>query len=369
MHDDALDDLLHHLFGQARGARRHRLFEEGFDGVVFVVLVGDELRVERLRQLGAVAVERVGLQRQLPGQQVGRLAVLDRGLVRHVDGLGDGAGDEGLRRRHHADVAFDREIALAGAAARIGAVEHRIVLGLQVRRAFHRHGAADMDVGGLDLALGEAEMLEQVEGGRGESLGRDLQRVAAELFAQRPLVEGELDVEGGGQRLLHLGDGLVGEALGLQRRVVDAGRLRQRAVADRVDLDLGDLRFRVAERAQRFRHRAVDDLPVAAAGELLELHQREVGLDAGGVAVHHQADGAGGRDDGRLRVAEAVLLAERQRLVPGGAWRARSAPGRGRRRGRAAPAASPPSHSRCARHARRGDDCGSPAACASRFFL
>ena len=76
--------------------------------------------------------------------------------------------DEGLRRRHHADVAFDREIALAGAAARIGAVEHRIVLGLEVRRAFDRHGAADMDVGGLDLALGEAERGEEVEGRGGE---------------------------------------------------------------------------------------------------------------------------------------------------------------------------------------------------------
>ena len=96
-----------------------------------------------------------------------------------------------------------------------------------------------------------------------------------------------------------------------------AGRLRQRAVADRVSLDLGDLGLAVAERAQRLGHRAVDDLEVAAAGELLELHQREVGLDAGGVAIHDEADGAGRRDHGRLRIAVAVLLAERQRLVPG----------------------------------------------------
>ena len=194
--------------------------------------------------LRAVAVERVGFERELPGEQVGCLAILDRRLVRHVDGLGDGAGDERLRRRHHADVAFDREIALAGAAARIGAVEHRIVLGLQMRRAFHRHGAADVDVGGLDLALAEAERGEQVEGRGGEVFGGDAELVAAEVLAQRPLVEGELDVEGGRQRLFDLGDGLVGEALGLQRGVVDRGRLRQRAVADRVGLDLGDIGFR-----------------------------------------------------------------------------------------------------------------------------
>ena len=159
---------------------------------------------------------------------------------------------------------------------------------------------------------------EQVESGRGEVLGRDVERVAAEVFAQRPFVEHELDVEGGRQRLLDFGDRFVGEALGLQGRVVDGGRLRQPAVADGVGLDLGDVGFRIAERAQRLRHRAVDDLEVAAAGQLLELDQREVGLDAGGVAVHHQADGAGRRDHGRLRVAVAVLLAEIDGPVPGG---------------------------------------------------
>ncbi len=63
-------------------------------------------------------------------------------------------------------------------------------------------------------------------------------------------------------------------------------------------------------------HRLVDDLEVAAAGELLELHEREVGLDAGGVAVHQEPDGAGGREHGRLRVAVAVLLAQRTAEVP-----------------------------------------------------
>ncbi len=43
-HRDALDDLLHHLFGQAGGARRRGPLDEGFHRVLFVVLVGDQLR-------------------------------------------------------------------------------------------------------------------------------------------------------------------------------------------------------------------------------------------------------------------------------------------------------------------------------------
>ena len=78
------------------------------------------------------------------------------------------------------------------------------------------------------------------------------------------------------------------------------------AVAD----DVVDLPRGVAELGERRRHRLVDDLEVPAAGELLELHEREVGLDAGRVAVHDEADGARRRDDRDLGVAVAVLLAE-----------------------------------------------------------
>src|SRR5476651_132655 len=58
------------------------------------------------------------------------------------------------------------------------------------------------------------------------------------------------------------------------------------------------------------RDRGVDDLEVTAASELLELDEGEIGLDAGGVAIHDQADGAGRGDAGDLGVAEAVLLAQ-----------------------------------------------------------
>ena len=162
--------------------------------------------------------------------------------------------------------------------------------------------------GSVELLVGEAERLLQAVG------------------AERPLVEDELDVEGGRQRRVDRGDLLVGEALGLERAGVDGGRLVEGAVADGIGVDLGDLALGIAERAQRLGHGAVDDLEVAAAGELLELHQREVGLDAGGVAIHDEADRAGRRDHGRLRVAVAVLLAERDARGPRRRGHGRRAP-------------------------------------------
>src|SRR3546814_2566424 len=61
-------------------------------------------------------------------------------------------------------------------------------------------------------------------------------------------------------------------ALRLQAVVADARRALKGAVADGIVDDGGDLLFIVAQRAQRQRHRAVDDLEVAAAGQLQD-HQ------------------------------------------------------------------------------------------------
>ena len=66
-----------------------------------------------------------------------------------------------------------------------------------------------MDVGGVDLALGEAERGEEVET-RIVELGEiEAELLDAERFAQRPFVEGELDVERGGEGFFHGGDQLL----------------------------------------------------------------------------------------------------------------------------------------------------------------
>ena len=74
--------------------------------------------------------------------------------------------------------------------------------------------------------------------------------------------------------------------LGPQARGVDHVAVLGDVLGDRLDLLV-----RVAEVLQRPRHGLVDDLHGAAADQLLELDQGQVGLDAGGVAVHHQPDG------------------------------------------------------------------------------
>ena len=110
---------------------------------------------------------------------------------------------------------------------------------------------------------------------------------------------------------------LVVEAALAQSRVVDTGGVAQGAAAYGVFGDILDLGLVVAQGRKRHRHGAVDDLEKTAAGQRLVLDQGEIGFDAGGVAIHHQADGAGGRHHRGLGVAVAEFFAQLQRLVPG----------------------------------------------------
>ena len=227
-HDLLDDDLLDHLLGEHLRALVRRAALQHLGRLVVVL---DQRARQRLRELRAVAVERVGLDAERPRKLVGPLAVLDGGVALHVDGLRDRARDEGLRGGHHADVALDREVSRALAPAGVGAVEDGQVRGVEMRRAFERHGPADVVVRGLDLASGEAEVAQHVEGGVGEALLGDPERAGAERLAERPLVEGEADVERGRQRRLDLRDLLRPEAPLGERRVGDDRRALQRAVA------------------------------------------------------------------------------------------------------------------------------------------
>ncbi|TXT19205.1 MAG: hypothetical protein FD138_4368 [Planctomycetota bacterium] len=98
-------------------------------------------------------------------------------------------------------------------------------------------------------------------------------------------------------------------------------QLMVRSTLDRVVLfeiieDPFDLWLIVAQRFQRGRHGAIDDLQHAAAGELLVLDERDVRLDSGRVAVHHEGDRARRREHRGLSISIPVLAARIETLVP-----------------------------------------------------
>src|SRR6056297_3048137 len=258
---------------------------------------------------------------QQPGQGRALLADLDEQLTHPVAGVLPGG-----------DVALGIPDAEADGLRRAGLGELAAL-----RDVDHLGGGRDL--GGLGLLLlGHAQRLRHlaVVAVDGDRLDPELPRIEVEL----------LDIgDGRGLRQVHrLGDRTGDERLGgghhldvahvvdrvvAHRALEDLGVLRQQrrrsvdglVLRDVVDDGL-DLLLCVAEVAQRLGHRLVDDLDRRATDHLLHLHQPEVGFDPGGVAVHHQPDGAGRRQHGSLGVAVAVLAAELQCLVPAGPGRA-----------------------------------------------
>ena len=314
--DNALYDPLCDHFGLLDRVGLCQCF--GCIGCLVGVRIGVDQQgcAQRLGQLGAVTVERVRLDPQLPGQHVGVFDFADRCRVRHVDSLGNRPGNERLGCRHHADVGVGGQLTRALGPTAVGTVEDLHVLGLQVRRTLDRHRAANVLIRRLDVFCTEAHAPEHVEVKVVQLRIGETKHVAAEIVAKAEAVEGKLELERRAQRSFDRLQLLIIEAARTQAVVVDAWRVRQRTRADCVSDDVVDLIAAVTEVLQRQRHRLVDDLEVAAAGELLELHQRKVRLDPGGVAIHDETDGARRGDHGGLGVAVAVLLAFAQRTIP-----------------------------------------------------
>ena len=167
---------------------------------LFTALFGG--RVERLRLLRTVAVNRDRFETQFPAPEVRVGDVLRRDIRRHVDRLGDRTGQKWLGGRHHRDVSLPRDA--ADAAGRFErTIKHRQMIDIESRGTLDRVVGVDVSQNGVDL-----------------------------------------------------------------------------------------LRC-ITEFVQTQTHGLVDDFQHPAAGELFVLHQCDVRLDAGGIAVHHERDRAG----------------------------------------------------------------------------
>jgi hypothetical protein len=139
--------------GRAGASRRRRLAHP-------CGLLGVLRRVERLRALAAVAVDRDAL-RPAATTRCRPADLLDGRVLRHVHRLADRARDERLHGAHHPDVphVVDRPLA----ARRLErAVEHRQVRLLQVRRALDRLVLVDVLDDLLDLLRRVAQLLSAI---------------------------------------------------------------------------------------------------------------------------------------------------------------------------------------------------------------
>ena len=232
------DDLLDHLLRQHNCLLVVGAGLQGFGGLVIVLNQGG---CQWLRQLRSITVQRVGFHPQRPRKLICLLAILDCGVVGHVDRLGDRTRDKGLGGGHHVDMRIDAQVALALFPARVRAVEHGQVFVFEERRALQGHGPTDVIVCGVDISFGEAKMAQQIKCGIVQFCRWNTQSFGAEVRAEGPLVEDKADVEGRRQGRLDLLDLGWAKAVADQACVVDGGRLPDGAVTNCIGNYLFDL--------------------------------------------------------------------------------------------------------------------------------
>jgi hypothetical protein len=117
-----------------------------------VFAVAEPIELSGCAFLRSVAIDGDRLQPQLPRLDVGFHDLFDGGVLRHVDGLGNCAGDERLRRRHHAQMSHVVDGARAFGRLE-GAIEDGEVLVFDVRRAFDGAGRVDVADDGVGLVV------------------------------------------------------------------------------------------------------------------------------------------------------------------------------------------------------------------------
>ena len=182
-------------------------------------------RAQRLRLLASITVNGHSLQPQLPCLEIRLHDVFDGGILRQVHCLGDGAGDERLRRRHH------------------------------------------------------FQMAHVVDG-------------------PRPLGRLERAVKDGKMLVLDIGRAFDGP-----------GRVNVRD-------NLVSFVVIVPQLEQSRRHSIVHDLDHPATNQLLVLNQRQIRLNPGSIAIHHETYSACRSEDSYLGVAVAVFFAVGEGFVP-----------------------------------------------------
>src|SRR5688500_16645150 len=205
---------------------------------------------------------------------------------------------------------------LAVTAIAVGGVEHCQVLILEMGSAFNGLLSAHPFGRFPDLSPRESEGSKEIELECGVLVRLETESLHRR-FTQDKRVENVPELIHVRQSCFDLAHVFDGEALLQERPPVDMGSADQGAGPDDEANDVLDLLLRIPEILERGRDRLVDDLEVAATGQLLELDESEVRLDPGGITIHLQTDGAGRRDNADLSVAKAVKLSHIQGEVPG----------------------------------------------------
>ena len=80
--------------------------------------------------------------------------------------------------------------------------------------------------------------------------------------------------------------------------------------------DVLNFAFGISEFVERRGNTLIDDLKIASSRKLLELHEREIWFDPGGITIHEKPNRPGRSDHGDLCVAITIKFSDLKSIFP-----------------------------------------------------
>lgn len=315
--NDILEKILEDKISKMKGEGWWRRIDKGLERIILIIVIGNKRRIERLRKIGEIKIKRIWIERKIKRKNIGIIEVIEGWIVRNIDSIGDWKRNEGMWGRNNVDVDLKREIEIEDIEERIGEIEKGIMLLIKERRELKSNREEKMDIGRLDIIIGEEKKRKNLKREIVEMIIGKIKKIIEKILEKSKFVEREIDIEGDIERRIKGLDIIVGKEIRIKRRRIEERRMIEIEMEEGIRINIRDMDLRIEKSEKRLRKGEVDDIEIEEERKIIEIKKWEVWIDKGSIEINEEENSEGRWDEGGMRIEVEVILEKIKRIVKG----------------------------------------------------
>lgn len=315
--NDILEKILEDKISKMKGEGWWRRIDKGLERIILIIVIGNKRRIERLRKIGEIKIKRIWIERKIKRKNIGIIEVIEGWIVRNIDSIGDWKRNEGMWGRNNVDVDLKREIEIEDIEERIGEIEKGIMLLIKERRELKSNREEKMDIGRLDIIIGEEKKRKKLKREIVEMIIGKIKKIIEKILEKSKFVEREIDIEGDIERRIKGLDIIVGKEIRIKRRRIEERRMIEIEMEEGIRINIRDMDLRIEKSEKRLRKGEVDDIEIEEERKIIEIKKWEVWIDKGSIEINEEENSEGRWDEGGMRIEVEVILEKIKRIVKG----------------------------------------------------
>lgn len=314
---EIMNDILEDKISKMKGEGWWRRIDKGLKRIILIIVIGNKRRIERLRKIGEIKIKRIWIERKIKRKNIGIIEVIEGWIVRNIDSFGDWKRNEGMWGRNNVDVDLKREIEIEDIEERIGEIEKGIMLLIKERRELKSNREEKMDIGRLDIIIGEEKKRKNLKREIVEMIIGKIKKIIEKILEKSKFVEREIDIEGDIERRIKGLDIIVGKEIRIKRRRIEERRMIEIEMEEGIRINIRDMDLRIEKSEKRLRKGEVDDIEIEEERKIIEIKKWEVWIDKGSIEINEEENSEGRWDEGGMRIEVEVILEKIKRIVKG----------------------------------------------------